>query len=96
MRHKVVIKWYTTPKELRELTNLMEEMTRTLLPGESNLITELNFGNFSVEVRYNQESIAEEMDYRDFDMTKTEIMDRIVKLQETFNEGVRKLCGLEY
>ena len=32
----------------------------------------------------------------DFDMTKTEIMDRIVKLQETFNEGVRKLCGLEY
>jgi len=32
----------------------------------------------------------------DFDMTKTEIMDRIVKLQETFNEGIRKLCGLEY
>lgn len=32
----------------------------------------------------------------DFDMTKTEIMDRIVKLQDTINEGVRRLCGLEY
>jgi len=31
-----------------------------------------------------------------FDMTKTEMMDRIVKLQDTLNEGVRRLCGLEY
>ena len=32
----------------------------------------------------------------DFDMTKTEMMDRIVILQDTMNEGVRRLCGLEY
>lgn len=32
----------------------------------------------------------------DFDMTKTEVMDRIDVLQTTLNEGVRKLCGLEY
>lgn len=32
----------------------------------------------------------------DFDMTKTELMDRIVILQDTVNEGVRRLCGLEY
>lgn len=32
----------------------------------------------------------------DIDMTKTEVMDRIVILQDTVNEGVRKLCGLEY
>jgi len=31
-----------------------------------------------------------------FDMTKTEMMDRIVMLQDTLNEGVRRLCGLEY
>ena len=31
-----------------------------------------------------------------FDMTKTEMMDRIVILQDTMNEGVRRLCGLEY
>ena len=30
------------------------------------------------------------------DMTKTEMMDRIVILQDTLNEGVRRLCGLEY
>ena len=30
------------------------------------------------------------------DMTKTEIMDRIVILQDTVNEGTRRLCGLEY
>lgn len=30
------------------------------------------------------------------DMTKTEMMDRIVLLQDTLNEGVRRLCGLEY
>jgi len=35
-------------------------------------------------------------EYLDFDMTKTELMDRIVKLQDTVNEGVRKFCGLEY
>ena len=32
----------------------------------------------------------------DIDMTKTELMDRIIKLQDTLNEGVRKICGLEY
>jgi hypothetical protein len=32
----------------------------------------------------------------EIDMTKTEIMDRIVILQDTVNEGVRRLCGLEY
>ena len=32
----------------------------------------------------------------DFDMTKTEIMDRIIKLQNTLDEGTRKICGLEY
>lgn len=32
----------------------------------------------------------------DFDMTKTEIIDRITILQDTLNKGVRKLCGLEY
>jgi len=31
-----------------------------------------------------------------FDMTKGEMMDRIVILQDTVNEGVRRLCGLEY
>ena len=35
-------------------------------------------------------------EHLDFDMTKTEVMDRIVKLQDTMNEGVRRLCGLEY
>jgi len=35
-------------------------------------------------------------DLSDIDMTKTELMDRIIKLQDTLNEGVRKICGLEY
>jgi len=34
--------------------------------------------------------------YSEIDMTKTEMMDRIVILQDTINEGVRRLCGLEY
>lgn len=29
------------------------------------------------------------------DVTKTELMDRIIKLQDTLNEGARRLCGLE-
>ena len=62
---------------------------------ESDQVKALNTLNNQIrelwKFLYDEKSVASNVD-----MTKTEVMDQIIKLQDTMNEAVRRLCGLEY
>ena len=57
MKYKAIIKWYTSPQELRSIASSMEQKWGRVLPGESNIVGEMKFGNFKVDICYDQSAM---------------------------------------
>jgi hypothetical protein len=59
MLHTVqIIKWYTTPKELRNIADKMEQQWGKAILGDNNLITTIFGKTEYIEIRYDQERMG--------------------------------------